>query len=66
MIGSPLRAVQAAHPETVIGSYPKFDGKTYSTDLVVRARSEAVLNAAADAVAAMVAEIAAASQAGTP
>jgi molybdenum cofactor synthesis domain-containing protein len=66
MIGSALRAVQAAHPETVIGSYPKFDGKNYSTDLVVRARSEAVLNSAADAVAAMVAEIAAAQANGTP
>jgi hypothetical protein len=42
----------------VIGSYPKFDGKTYSTELVVRARSEAALDAAAAAVAAMVAETA--------
>jgi molybdopterin-biosynthesis enzyme MoeA-like protein len=53
-IGAPLGAVQNAHPDTVIGSYPKFDGKTYSTDLVIRARSEAALEAAAAAVAAMV------------
>ena len=65
LIGSALRAVQAAHPETVIGSYPKFDGKTYSTDLVVRARSEAALAAAADAVAAMVESMKASQDKGT-
>jgi molybdenum cofactor synthesis domain-containing protein len=57
-IGAALGAVQKAHPTTVIGSYPKFDGKTYSTDLVVRARDEAALARAADDVEAMVAEIA--------
>jgi molybdenum cofactor synthesis domain-containing protein len=57
-IGAALGAVQKAHPQTVIGSYPKFDGKTYSTELVIRARSEAALEAAAAAVAAMVAETA--------
>ena len=65
VIGSELRAVQQDHPETVIGSYPKFDGKSYSTDLVVRARSQDVLDAAADAVAAMVVEVAAARASGT-
>lgn len=58
-IGAALGAVQKDHPETVIGSYPKFDGTTYSTDLVVRARSEAALSAAASAVEAMIADIAA-------
>lgn len=57
-IGAALAAVQKAHPETVIGSYPKFDGKAYSTDLVIRARSAAALEAAAAAVEAMVAETA--------
>ena len=57
-IGAALGAVQKAHPATVIGSYPKFDGKTYSTDLVVRAREEQALEAAAAAVEAMVAETA--------
>jgi molybdenum cofactor synthesis domain-containing protein len=56
-IGAALAAVQKAHPDTVIGSYPKFDGKTYSTDLVIRARSEAALVAAASAVEAMVSEV---------
>ena len=58
-IGAALGEVQKAHPETVIGSYPKFDGKTYSTDLVVRGRSDALVEAAAAAVEAMVAAVAA-------
>jgi len=49
-IGMPLGAVQKAHPDTVIGSYPKFDGQTFSTDLVIRARTEAALDAAEQAV----------------
>jgi molybdenum cofactor synthesis domain-containing protein len=59
-IGGPLTLVQKAHPETSIGSYPKFDGKNFSTDIVIRARDETVLSAAETAVAAMIAEIAAA------
>jgi molybdopterin-biosynthesis enzyme MoeA-like protein len=58
-IGAPLGAVQKAHPDTVIGSYPKFDGQTFSTDLVIRARSEGVLDAAEAAVRAMLDEVAA-------
>lgn len=58
-IGAPLAAVQKAHPQTVIGSYPKFDGMYFSTDLVIRARDEAVLDAAEAAVRAMVDEVAA-------
>ena len=65
VIGSELRAVQQVHPETVIGSYPKFDGKSYSTDLVVRARSQDVLDAAAEAVSATVAAVAASRATGT-
>jgi molybdenum cofactor synthesis domain-containing protein len=53
-IGTPLTAVQKAHPETSIGSYPKYDGQRFSTEIVVRARDAAVLKAAADAVAAMI------------
>ena len=56
-IGAPLAAVQKAHPDTVIGSYPKFDGQSFSTDLVIRAREESVLEAAEAAVRAMVDEI---------
>ncbi|MDB5524781.1 MAG: Molybdopterin binding motif, CinA N-terminal domain [Rhizobium sp.] len=57
-IGVPLGAVQKAHPETVIGSYPKFDGQSFSTDLVIRARDEGVLDAAEAAVRAMLDRVA--------
>ena len=53
-IGTPLTAVQKAHPETSIGSYPKYDGQRFSTEIVVRARDAGVLKAATEAVAAMI------------
>jgi len=53
-IGTPLTAIQKAHPETSIGSYPKYDGQRFSTEIVVRARDATVLKAAADAVASMI------------
>ncbi|HBF28814.1 competence/damage-inducible protein A [Rhizobium sp.] len=57
-IGTALAAVQKAHPDTSIGSYPRYDGsKGFHTELVVRARSEDVLNAAALAVEDMIAGI---------
>jgi len=58
-IGAPLAAVQKAHPETVIGSYPKFDGQSFSTDLVIRGRDDALLDAAEAAVRAMLDAVAA-------
>lgn len=45
-IGGPLKDVQDRHPRTNIGSYPKFDGKSFSTELVVRTRDAATLEAA--------------------
>jgi len=56
-IGTLLSAVQKAHPQTSIGSYPKYDGQRFSTELVVRARDSQVLDAAAQAVADMIASI---------
>ena len=53
-IGTLLAAVQKAHPQTSIGSYPHFDGQRFSTVLVVRARDGAALDAAAGAIVAMV------------
>ncbi|GEO87143.1 MULTISPECIES: competence/damage-inducible protein A [Alphaproteobacteria] len=53
-IGTLLGAVQKAHPETSIGSYPHFDGKRFSTELVVRGRDARALDAAAHDVAAMI------------
>ena len=52
-IGAPLGLVQADNPQTSIGSYPKFDGKKFSTEIVVRARTEIELERAASAVEAM-------------
>jgi molybdenum cofactor synthesis domain-containing protein len=53
-IGGPLRAIAAAHSETMIGSYPFLDeaGKP-NTNLVVRSRDPDKLAAAMDAVKAM-------------
>ena len=36
VIGVPLTAIQNENPDTVIGSYPKFEGGRFSTELVVR------------------------------
>jgi molybdenum cofactor synthesis domain-containing protein len=56
-VAEALAAIQKAHPDTIIGSYPKsFDGK-FSTDLVIRSRSPEALAAAENDVAAMVANI---------
>lgn len=49
-IGGPLTAIQKAHPETIIGSYPKYDGKSFRTEIVVRSRSQEALEVAVKAV----------------
>lgn len=53
-IGGPLRAIAAAHPDTMIGSYPYLDdaGKP-NANLVVRSRDPEKLAAAMEAVKAM-------------
>ncbi|MGE0499551.1 MAG: competence/damage-inducible protein A [Rhizobiaceae bacterium] len=56
-IGGPLTEVQKAHPGTVMGSYPKYQDGTFWTELVVRARTEAELDAGRAAVEEMLAEI---------
>lgn len=56
-IGTLLANVQKAHPETSIGSYPRYDGKKFSTEIVVRARDVAAVDAAAQDVAAMIESI---------
>jgi molybdopterin-biosynthesis enzyme MoeA-like protein len=56
-IGTLLADIQKAHPDTSIGSYPRFDGKKFSTEIVVRARAEGPMDAAAEAVIAMIAEL---------
>ena len=54
VIGGPLAEIQKAHPDTIIGSYPKYLDGAFWTELVVRARSAAALDAAAADVQAMV------------
>ncbi|MEL7430071.1 MAG: competence/damage-inducible protein A [Pseudomonadota bacterium] len=49
-IGDGLGDIQKAHPETSIGSYPKFDGKTFSTHIVIRSRTPEMIADAADSV----------------
>ncbi|WP_111838141.1 competence/damage-inducible protein A [Agrobacterium sp. lyk4-40-TYG-31] len=57
-IGTLLSGVQKSHPETSIGSYPKYDGQRFSTEIVVRARDADALHAAAQDVSAMIDAIA--------
>jgi molybdenum cofactor synthesis domain-containing protein len=52
-IGVPLGIIQTDNPDTSIGSYPKFDGRKYSTEIVIRARSEQTLIKAVESVEAM-------------
>lgn len=48
-IGGPLGDIQKAHPDTSIGSYPRFSENRFFTEIVVRGRTaEAVAAAAAD------------------
>ncbi len=49
-IGEGLMLVQNDHPDTSIGSYPKFDGKRYSTHIVVRSRNSDSISAARKSV----------------
>ncbi|MBN9072202.1 MAG: competence/damage-inducible protein A [Rhizobiales bacterium] len=59
VIGGPLAEIQKRHPDTIIGSYPKFGEGRFSTELVVRARSPEALEAARAEIEKMVAELAA-------
>ncbi|CAN7419084.1 competence/damage-inducible protein A [Aminobacter sp. LjRoot7] len=58
-IGGPLGEIQKAHPDTIIGSYPKYLDGSFWTELVVRSRSEQAMEAARVAIEAMLADIAA-------
>ena len=56
-IGDRLSQIQDAHPQTIIGSYPKYRDGKFWTELVVRARAQDELDAARREVEAMVAAI---------
>ncbi|MEQ1952595.1 competence/damage-inducible protein A [Mesorhizobium sp. CN2-181] len=54
VIGGPLGEIQKAHPDTIIGSYPKFRDGSFWTELVIRSRSAEALESARAEVEAMV------------
>ena len=54
-IGGPLAEIQRAHPDTIIGSYPKFLDGRFWTELVVRSRSQQALDNARAAIESMLA-----------
>lgn len=49
-VGTPLRAIAKTHPAAAIGSYPKFIGDRYLTEIVIRSRDPAALEEARGAV----------------
>lgn len=57
-IGGPLGEIQARHPDTIIGSYPKYRDGSFWTELVVRSRSPEALDAARREIERMISEIA--------
>ena len=56
-IGTPLGEIAKAHPDTIIGSYPFFDGSGPNTNIVVRSRDAEKLAAAKSAVEDMLAQV---------
>ncbi len=56
-IAMPLGAVQKAHPDTLIGSYPFTDAGGFNTNVVVRSRDAGTLAAAVAAVRDMLADL---------
>lgn len=56
-IGDHLGKIQKAHPDTSIGSYPKYDGEKFFTQIVVRAREKSSQIAAIKDVKDMLSEL---------
>ena len=55
-IGTALGEIQARHADSSIGSYPRYDGTTFSTQIVIRSRDGDAIAAAEKDVRAMLAE----------
>ncbi|MBO6640478.1 MAG: competence/damage-inducible protein A [Roseitalea sp.] len=53
VIGAPLGAIQAEHPDAIIGSYPRYEDGRHWAEIVVRAADEKVLETAAAEVRSM-------------
>jgi molybdenum cofactor synthesis domain-containing protein len=56
-IGTPLTEIQKAHPDTIIGSYPRMADGSFWVEIVVRSKNQASLEAAQKAVGDMVASL---------
>lgn len=63
-IGDPLAAIAKAHPDVNIGSYPRFAGNRFSTEIVIRGRNPQAIEAARLDVEAMLTSVGA--RAGQP
>jgi molybdenum cofactor synthesis domain-containing protein len=56
-IGTALAQIQKAHPDTIIGSYPRMSDGTFSVEIIVRSKDQATLDAAKAAVEALIANL---------
>ncbi|MDP3523120.1 MAG: competence/damage-inducible protein A [Hoeflea sp.] len=56
-IGDPLAVIAKAHPDVNIGSYPRFSGTGFSTEIVIRGRDQAAILAARQDVETMLADV---------
>lgn len=56
-IGGPLGEIQENHPDTMIGSYPKFEGGNITTQIVVRGQDDGKIDAAITDVKAMITRV---------
>lgn len=56
-IGEALGEIQLQNPQTMIGSYPRFENGNMSTDIVVRSREQSAIDTAADAINNLLAQL---------
>ncbi|OCW58926.1 competence/damage-inducible protein A [Hoeflea olei] len=56
-IGDPLTVIAKANPDVNIGSYPRFSGEGFSTEIVIRGRDGDAVAAAKQEIEAMLADI---------
>lgn len=56
-IGAPLGTIQTENPDTMLGSYPRFENGKYSTQIVVRSRDAARVETVSALVQLMVDEL---------
>jgi hypothetical protein len=56
-VAGPLAELDAAHPDVLIGSYPRFDGERFAVLITLRGRDAERLDAAEAAVRELVARL---------